>query len=233
MFRVYSDLLLVRAISCQQCRLQNAIVNVWKDLIIMTTMSLISMSINFVCLSRFHIQMSQNCHLQRNGRNYKKYFSSSCPKDLKKITSEAPINFSKIIANPFSLDSNRIKNKARPENYTVVMATEFDTDLTSRDVISADVITEVNPADDVVMSSDEKRDTYDGVSDDFSQIVSSRGSNVPNADSNIGITCHDVLSSDVKYQSCSGGLKLKCVKTTTPAITCLVMSLLASFLTVW
>ena len=38
------------------------------------------------------------------------------------------------------------------------------------------------------------------------QIVSSRGSNVPNADSNIVITCHDVLSSDVKYQSCSGEL---------------------------
>ena len=58
------------------------------------------------------------------------------------------------------------KNKARPENYTV-MAAEFDTDLTSRDVISADVITEVNQLDDVVMSSDEKRNTYDGVSDYF------------------------------------------------------------------
>ena len=95
------------------------------------------------------------------------------------------------------------KNKAKPENSTV-MATEFDTDLTSRDVISADVITEVNQVDDVMMSSGEKRDTYDGVSDDFSQIVSSRGSNVPNADSNIGTRCHDVLSSDVKYQSCQG-----------------------------
>ena len=57
-----------------------------------------------------------------------------------------------------------------------------------------------------MMSSGEKRDTYDGVSVDFSQIVSSRGSNVPHARSNIGITCHDVLSSDVKYQSCSGDL---------------------------
>ena len=85
------------------------------------------------------------------------------------------------------------------------MATEFDTDLTSCDVISADVLTGVNQFDDVVMSSGEKRETYNGVSDDFSQIVSSRGSNVPNADSNIGITCHDVLSSDVKYQSWSGG----------------------------
>ena len=64
----------------------------------------------------------------------------------------------------------------------------------------------MNQVDDVVMSSGEKGDTYVGVSDDFSQIVSSRGSNVPNADSNIVVTCHDVLSSDVKYQSCSSDL---------------------------
>ena len=53
------------------------------------------------------------------------------------------------------------------------MSSEFDTDLTSRDVISA----EVNQIDDVVMrevmSSGEKRDTYDGVSDDFSGYLQS------------------------------------------------------------
>ena len=102
--------------------------------------------------------MSQNGHVQRNRWN-----SQKCIFLLPvNITSEAPINFSEINANPFSLDS-KDKNKARPENYHV-MATEFDTDLTSRDVISADVITEVNQVDDVVMSSGEKGDTYDGVS---------------------------------------------------------------------
>ena len=131
----------------------------------------------------------------------KMYFSSSRPKEYYIRSS---YQFFKNNRESVFPRLQQDKNKARPENYTV-MATEFDTDLTSRDVISADAITEVNQVDGVVMSSGEKGDTYDGVSDDFSQIVSSRGSNVPNADSNIGITCHDVLSSDVKYQSWSGG----------------------------
>ena len=99
----------------------------------------------------------------------KMYFSSSRPKEYYIRESVFP-------------GLQQDKNKARPENY-IVMATEFDIDLACRDVISANVITEVNQVDDVVMSSGEKRDTY-GVSDDFSQLVSSRGSNVPNADSN-------------------------------------------------
>ena len=39
----------------------------------------------------------------------------------------------------------------------------------------------------------------------ISLVISSRCSNVFNADSNIGMTCHDVLPSDVKHQSRSGG----------------------------
>ena len=131
------------------------------------------------------------------GGIHKMYFSSYLPKEYYIRSS---YQFFKNNRESIFPGLQQDKNKARPENSTV-MATEFDTDLTSRDIISAHLITEVNQVDDIVMSSGEKRDTYDGVSDDFSQIVSSRGSNVPHADSNIGITCH---SSEVKYQSCSG-----------------------------
>ena len=111
----------------------------------------------------------------------KMYFSSSRPKEYYIRSS---YQFFKKNRESIFTGLQQDKNKARPERYTV-MATEFDTDLTSRDVISVDIITEVNQVDDVVMSSGEKRDSCDGVSDDISQIVPSRGYNVRNADSNI------------------------------------------------
>ena len=80
------------------------------------------------------------------------YFSSSPPKEY---FARSSYQFFKKNRESIFTGLQQDKSKARPENYTV-MATEFDTDLTSHDVISADVTTEVNQVDDVVMSSGEK-----------------------------------------------------------------------------
>ena len=83
----------------------------------------------------------------------KMYFSSSRPKQYYIRNS---YQFFKKNRESIFTGLQQDKNKARPGNDTV-MATEFDTDLTSRYVISDGVITDVNQVDDIVMSSGEKR----------------------------------------------------------------------------